>query len=111
MSRLTNKTELGDYIFIDGEMVCPNEIATKLGKLEDLQDELGCPLEVVFKALKEGYQYKLVTTNIITKEAIEQIIKTDYAYLSYSDDCWWIATIRDCHRLSDYKNTWWLKEI
>ena len=39
MSRLTYKTELGDYIFIDGEMACPNEIATKLGKLEDLMEK------------------------------------------------------------------------
>lgn len=39
MSRLTKKTELGDYIFIDGEVVCPNEIATKLGKLETLMEK------------------------------------------------------------------------
>lgn len=39
MSRLTKKTELGDYIFIDGEQTCLNTIATKLGKIEDLMEK------------------------------------------------------------------------
>ena len=39
MSRLTTKTKLGDYIFIDGEQTCLNTIATKLGKLEDLMEK------------------------------------------------------------------------
>ena len=39
MSRLTTKTKLGDYIFIDGEQTCLNTIATKLGKLEDLLEK------------------------------------------------------------------------
>ena len=106
MSRLTKKYDGGDIEVIGNEY----KAFQKLGKLEDIEDELGCPLDVVFKALKEGYQYKLITTNIITKETIKQIIKTDYAYLLYSDDCWWIGTIRDSHRLSDYNKTWWLKE-
>ena len=31
-----------------------NQIHDKLSKLEDLEDELGIPLEVLFKALKDG---------------------------------------------------------
>ena len=32
-----------------------DRVANKLGKLEDIEQELGIPLEVLFKALKEGF--------------------------------------------------------
>lgn len=31
------------------------DVNNKLGALEDIEDELGCPLETVFKALKNGF--------------------------------------------------------
>lgn len=60
MSRLTNKNK-GKYYPNMNNIVqqknydAPNYralIHEKLGKLEDLEEELGCPLEVVFKVLK-----------------------------------------------------------
>ena len=55
MERLTERDEDG-YIHKIGEcslVDCYN----KLGRLENIEDELGIPLEVLFKALKEGIYY------------------------------------------------------
>lgn len=66
MSRLTNKKlvdlKYGEFLSISKEEYrkqvheAPTykEIYTKLGQLEDLEDELGCSILDVFKALKEG---------------------------------------------------------
>ena len=50
MERLTEKSKYG-YRAKDGDY---KFAAQKLGKLEDLEDELGISLEVLFKALREG---------------------------------------------------------
>lgn len=52
MSRLT-RLENGIYN-PNKELLFISEVMTKLGKLEDLEDELGCSILDVFKALKEG---------------------------------------------------------
>ena len=57
MSRLTYKRLDSKYSvsFPIGNLVNANNlIMTKLGKLEDLEDELGCSLETLFNALKNG---------------------------------------------------------
>ena len=73
MSRLTNKDDRGRYYTVEEKILIANEPVNptttwivhnenrrygspieKLGKLEDLEEEIGCPLEVVVKALKEG---------------------------------------------------------
>ena len=51
MSRLTKKLDEGFYV---SNAPCTDDLKNKLGKLEALEDELGCPLDVVFKALKDG---------------------------------------------------------
>lgn len=85
----------------------------KLGQLEDIEEKLGCPLDVVFKALSNGFKYRAVCHKLGTKqENVEQIIYCDYAYIYYADDvkAWFISTINECFYLKDYKKTWWLKE-
>lgn len=80
------------------------DILVKLGKLEDLEEKLGCPLEVVFKALKDGItflkkSYQFDTSNRIT--------------LHYSDYfkcyCFLITYEWGHFNLKDYQKTWWLK--
>ena len=44
MSRLTKKIDEGFYI---SNAFCTDDLKNKLGKFEDLEDELGCPLEVI----------------------------------------------------------------
>ena len=85
MSRLTMKLDepiktkylnyeynrIPDYDIVRGNFgrISDDMIFNKLGKLEDLEDELGCPLEVVFKTLKEGILVNdiLIDLNFSTK--------------------------------------------
>lgn len=122
MSRLTKKHRFLE-LYIVKENV-PQHIAfDKLGKLEDIEDELGCPLDVVFRAIKEGIVVKpyedeygditlwnsrketeLDTT--VSKLDFEepQLLFFDSWVFSCSSGCY-----RGCVRLKDYKKTWWLK--
>ena len=70
MSRLTMKLDepiktkylnyeynrIPDYDIVRGNFgrISDDMIFNKLGRLEDLEDELDCPLDVVFNALKQG---------------------------------------------------------
>lgn len=120
MSRLTNKKlvdlKYGEFISISKEEYrkqvheAPTykKIYTKLGQLENLEEELGCPLDVVFKALKEGIYFNF---NMMLKE--EFIEPTDLSlkfslggfYCLYLEQ--WNGSYID---LKDYGKTWWLKE-
>ena len=46
------------------------EVVDKLGELEDIEDELGCPLETIFKALTQGVyaKYTVVWEPEVKKE-------------------------------------------
>lgn len=65
MSRLTRKIK-GCYC-VDLRTCLPmeyeqiensNACVDKLGKLEDIEEELGCPLKIVFKALKQMFVFR-----------------------------------------------------
>ena len=107
MNRLTNKAD-GKYYPIMNQYGYDNvrrDIYNKLGKLEDLEQDLGCPLDVVFKALKEGIVYE-ENNKFITDKCIA------LHFIAYEKE--W-ALIYDIdfmysHLLKDYKKTWWLKE-
>ena len=80
---------------------------------QDLEEQIGCPLDVVFKALKNGFKFKISSHKLGTKqETVEQIIYCDYAYIYYANDIkeWCISTINDYFYLKDYQKIWWLKE-
>ena len=94
MSRLTKVNGSGEVIIIGNEF----KAIKKLSKLEDIEDELGCPLDVVFKALKQIEIYSI-------DECFED--------LSLAVDCggWYLWNGYGCFLyLKDYKKTWWLKE-
>lgn len=85
------------------ETLAQNAI-NKLGRLEDIEEELGCPLEVVFKALKDG---------IIDFENNEHRyihLRNNGKYVLPSN-CWIFHTFHFSYvfKLSDYQKTWWLK--
>ena len=50
------------------QKISNNMIFNKLGKLEDIEEEFGCPLDEIFKALKDR---KLVSINTISSEKPE----------------------------------------
>ena len=110
MSRLTNKKlvdlKYGEFLAISKEEYrkqvheAPTykEIYTKLGKFEDLQDELGCPLDVVFKALKEG--------SIEDEDGGIQIVGIT---IGGDGELYLHAINGDLYLLKDYQKKWWLK--
>lgn len=79
------------------------EVETKLGKLEDLEEQLGCPLEVVFEALKQGYIY--VYDNHYN---FDNYTKTK-SKITFNNNKFYIGFARLIRRLEDYQKTWWLK--
>jgi hypothetical protein len=82
-------------------------------KQKDIEEQIGCPLDVVFKALANGFKFIVSSHKLGTlNQIVNQIIYCDYAYLYYANDvnAWCIATIHDWFYLKDYKKTWWLKE-
>ena len=94
MSRFTKYDEKQkQYIRLVSRLAVDN----KLGKLEDLEEQLGCPLDVVFKAIKNG---------IYDKKGFHYTVILDLDFLrayplDLFDEKW---------QLSDYQKTWWLKE-
>lgn len=78
-------------------------LVDKLGKLEDLEEQLGCPLEVVFEALKQGYIY--VYDNHYN---FDNYTKTK-SKITFNNNIFYIGFARLTRRLKDYQKTWWLK--
>lgn len=76
-------------------------LLNKLGKLEDLEEELGCPLEVLVKALKSGI-YRMLENGKI-------IFETSFKLKFYSSG-WCLIKPKLNFKLEDYKKTWWLKK-
>lgn len=134
MSRLTRKTNGKDYCLYCDCIEKENEIFEKskeplspeeyykeepytmedsyyledamnrLGKLEDIEEELGCSLEVVFKKVQE-----------LTIENWNQVHCLQY---DYDEKLWYIISYSlwddefypdRQYYLKDYKKTWWLK--
>ena len=121
MSRLTKKKE--KYNLQVGDIYEPisttREINNKLGKLEDLEEQLGCPLDFIFKVLKapkiyiegmnvrseydDSFKFNSKTNNYIISPYAIDGKKPEFLFVdrwSYGYDL----------RLKDYKKTWFLKE-
>ena len=74
-------------------------LVDKLGKLEDLEEELGCPLEVLIKPLLEG---GIIENDGYGAQLNGLAINGDGS-LSLT------AINGDHYDLKDYQKTWWLK--
>ena len=110
MKRLTEEIWKGKYTYAGKDKstkeydLWVDEAIQKLGKLEDLEEEIGCPLEVLGKALIQNCfyvaqwnEYRETDIGFIPEEQIFVI----------SIDEWENGNTL---LLSDYKKTWWLKE-
>jgi len=112
MSRLTYKdTKVsGGYNAVDtDEYAC----VVKLGKLEDLEDKIGCPLDVVFKAIQNGIytNWDWYYDEFDINAELSHIDNVYYGVNPFGKISIMFGykkeTIID---LKDYKKTWWLKE-
>lgn len=121
MSRLTRNQEKywgkgnykGEKYIIGSDGVTSKQMClNKLGKLEDLEEQLGCPLEVVitpyFKRGKLEVFYRGKMREVIRVVAFEEatIPYIDVFYRDNEKKQFKVKTIW----LDDYKKTWWLKE-
>ena len=114
MNRLTKKFN-GEYYRKDADTIMFNSetdynAIQKLGKLEDIEEELGCPLEVVFRALKDGIIYEkenkyVLIPNLIFAQLLNEDVG-DYHFINYD-----LPNLENnlIVKLSDYRKTWWLK--
>ena len=85
------------YIRLSSRLAADN----KLGKLEDLEEQLGCPLEVVVKALQNGIFYEDVA-NCMKYMVVDLSFNLEGDFVLYFDDEeHWLAR--------NYNKTWWLK--
>ena len=99
MERLTEKVN-GEYIH-KVHKFCLNDCYKKLGKLEDIEEELGIPLEVLFKAMKDGVYIKEIT----------KYVRVD-VILKFNEEKGWFLKDFGCYIyiLKDYGKTWWLEK-
>ena len=98
MERLTKESLKNSYVLNPQpnipSVIVEGMIYNKLGKLEDIEEELGCPLEVIEKALSNGI-YIACSEGLCVVYRYGKMLTVNQ-YLSV-----WIK---------DYKKTWWLKE-
>ena len=117
MNRLTYKVN-GHYYFDNLDDLI--DASNKLGQLEDIEEELGIDLILLFKALKDGLFYKLDSEKYIYRWNVgiipEARIIVDYKNKHlmliseptiYSGDDW---SLREYLYFSDYGKTWALKK-
>ncbi len=105
MKRLTDKKALANFKAIKN--INPNYVASneeliyaKLGKLEDLEEQIGCPLDILVRALKDGVYYNENFDNPVL------VLNED----NFEENNFRLIVIGTTLYLKDYKKTWCLKE-
>lgn len=111
MSRLTKKIEDLEFYKVSSAFIneIPNqfldkdyvgEAINKLGKLEDLEEKLGCPLEVYVKATRSGIWYSIAG---VMKHCYVDVIDASKIIFAMKGTNIWFE-------LKKYQKTWWLKK-
>jgi hypothetical protein len=124
MKRLTYKDNDNSYKLLRGrecqwKKAIKEEYSTidnsiqKLGKLEDLEEQIGCPIEIFLKlALKEineiYVEYDDGWDNGLYQANVYNIYDKSSEWSDKSD--WTIETNITEFKVNDYKKTWWLRE-
>lgn len=96
--------EMMGYEYVQADMDCIN----KLGKLEDLEEELGIDFITLFKAFNKGIWFNCSDLYDLEKNF------TSRPRLYYSDDnkCWCFEIGLGAYvvKLKDFHKTWWLEK-
>ena len=113
MNRLTKK----NMIIMGARSSCKtlfDKIYRKLDKLEDLEEQLGCPLEVFFKILKKrNYYFEYNGKVYYNKKCYINTVNLDDGFISVSVSNEELRNkyIFDVKLFfNEHKNTWWLSE-
>ena len=114
MSRLTKKIENPQYMN-DYDLLCSHNYTAinKLGQLEDLEEELGCSLEVLFKLVKQDRFYYEQNDELHLIVCFEIELRNgkiyfDESWLDHDFELGDFGTIE--LPLSQYGKTFWLRE-
>ena len=111
MSRLTRKIK--GYYSVDLRTCLPmeyeqiensNACVDKLGKLEDIEEELGIDLITLFKALKKGVYVKFDSYFGNIGELDIKIVKDNATGICYRNKKWYIQ--EEDTLIKDYGKTW-----
>ena len=94
MNRLTEKNTNYNSYFPKNK-VSILDLSNKLGKLEDLEEELGCTFETIIEAATNGI--------IDSKGKLHEVV-FDHRYLYVVEE----DELIDSFDYKDYKKTWWL---
>ena len=115
MGRLTEKVKnTEDYIRLATKD--KQEFINKLGRIEDLEEQIGCPLDVVFTALSRGFYIDINKVEIDPplQNPIEELLLVNCPK-DFRLNLWYerIEVASFGHYLEiylkDYKKTWFLK--
>lgn len=96
-----NEIEEENQIYIEEEL----EYAEKCHNLEE---QLGCPLEVIFRALKDGVYHKYSKSLFSIRKFQKLEVRLEYKYGKY--------LLVPIHKadfslyLEEYQKTWWLSK-
>lgn len=131
MSRLTKSYVAVNgntyYEKVENPMISHLDVSTKLGKLEDLEEEIGnnfsgknedCSLKVLFEATKNGFWYQVTQKKFIhlvpdDNHSIIYDWNGGYPVLQYMEVTKDFAYTNQCVYdvyFTDYKKKFWLKE-
>ena len=111
MNRLTRKIK--GYYSVDLRTCLPmeyeqiensNACVDKLGKLEDIEEELGIDLITLFKALKKGVYVKYDSDFGMTGKPNIKIVKDNATGVCYRDKKWYIQEADTL--IKDYGKDW-----
>ncbi len=109
MSRLTKKDKTGLYIlneksksiFLEKSVIeMINDFVQVIGKYEDLEDDLGCPLDVLIRAIRDGIYHN--------EEFEHPILILDED--NFKENNFNLMVVGTIVYLKDYKKNWWLKK-
>ena len=106
--RLTKREYIANQYRVVYETHDVNRAIYKLGKYEDIEEELGIDLTTLFKALKNGYWYKKNNNIVCAKSTIGHT----YMHCLYLCDNGWYINTNDMYdytidiALKDYGKTW-----
>lgn len=111
-----------ENFYLPNKNVAKQDCYNKLGNYEDSEDNLGCPIDVLVRALKDGiwtyddYDFEGDPIGNLVNRTVRLEFDKDRGWeLVYIYRCYCTIDIpmrldMEVYRLKDYGITWWLKE-
>ena len=105
MCRLTEKNKFDTHYSISISKNLLQNAYDKLGKLEDMEEQLGCPLEVFFKVIATKKVYIVLPKCNLNRV---YFVNLDFSAQDILTLGFFVGGLK--FLFNEYKITWWLKE-